>query len=390
MKTRVNRDRSPLPWVGAHGVLVLVASALLLAPSSALAKAGKPNEEAPAPPTEPVGPAWEIDAGPSVAFNSVFVTSTDEAWAVGGKGIAEWNGSQWKLVPSATLGSGVTADLRGVSGSAPDDVWAVGEKTNPANDGTLIEHWNGTSWTAAAPATGEAAGSGLAAVSADSPSDAWAVGSFGGVNAGAQGALIEHWNGSSWSVVKGAKKTPKAEGIKSVGLSAVDALSSSDVWVLGSVDVHQEQGAKQQFVEHFNGSEWSIVKTVRPKAGGGRLAAISGSSAENVWAVGESAPTAIQHWNGEEWSAVPESELPAGTAALTGVAALSATDVWVVGHGVTEHFNGTSWSVVPVASSNTSDFIDVAGVSGGPLFALSTDMSVDAEAQAAILQQPAP
>jgi hypothetical protein len=45
---------------------------------------------------------------------------------------------------------------------------------------------------------------------------------------------------------------------------------------------------------------------------------------------------------------------------------------------------------VPVASYNTSDFIDVAGISGGPLFALSTDVSVDPEAEAAILQQPAP
>jgi hypothetical protein len=382
MAERVNRYKLNKLWM--RRALPIVASALLLTPASALAKTATMKEEPAAPPMELTSPPWQIDDGPNVPFNSIFAASAEEAWAVGGESIAEWNGSQWKLVPGATLGSSIAPDLRGVSGSGPDDVWAVGEKQDPANDGALIEHWNGTSWTAAAPATGEPAGSALVAVSADSPSDAWAVGSD------TKGAMIEHWNGSSWSVVKGAKKTPKAEGIKSVGLIAVDALSPTDVWAIGSTDVHQEQGAKKQFVEHFNGSEWSIVKAVKPNAGGGRLAAISGSSPENVWAVGESAATAIQHWNGEEWSAVPERELPAGTTALTGIAALSATDVWAVGRGITEHFNGTSWSVVPFASSNTSDFIDVAGTPGGPLFALSTDVSVDPEAEAAILQQPAP
>lgn len=388
MNESVNQNKMNKLWL--RGVLAIGTSALLLTPASALAKRATTKEEPAAPSMELAAPPWQIDPGPNVPFAATFVASAHEAWAVGGENIAEWSGSQWRLVPGATLGSGVAPDLRGISGSGPDDVWAVGENEDPTNTGALIEHWNGTSWTAAAPATGEPADSALVAVSADSPSDAWAVGGFGNVTAGAEGALIEHWNGSSWSVVKGAKKTPKAEGINTVGLVAVDALSPTDVWALGSTDVHAEQGAKGQFLEHFNGTEWSIVKTVKPKAGGGRLAAISGSSPENVWAVGESAATAIQHWNGEEWSAVPESELPAGTTALTGVAALSATDVWVVGHGITEHFNGTSWSVVPVASSNTSDFIDITGISGGPLFALSTDVSVDPEAEAAILQQPAP
>jgi hypothetical protein len=69
-------------------------------------------------------------------------------------------------------------------------------------------------------------------------------------------------------------------------------------------------------------------------------------SANDVWAVGFSPhpsgtpqylrQTLIEHWNGSSWSVVP-SPNPAGKTyvVLNGAAAISASDVWAVGHSGT-------------------------------------------------------
>jgi photosystem II stability/assembly factor-like uncharacterized protein len=66
-----------------------------------------------------------------------------------------------------------------VSGSAPDDVWAVGL------EGTLLRYRGGT-WTKVSAGTTEVIWS-VWSVAVD---DAWAVGNNG---------LILRWNGSSWN-----------------------------------------------------------------------------------------------------------------------------------------------------------------------------------------------
>jgi hypothetical protein len=61
---------------------------------------------------------------------------------------------------------------------------------------------------------------------------------------------------------------------------------------------------------------------------------------------------------------------------LTGVSALSASDVWAVGSGtgsgegfqLTEHFNGSKWTVVPSEAGDGAR--SVSGLAGGPLFAV--------------------
>ena len=154
---------------------------------------------------------WQVDSSPNPTgstfsqLNSSFAASHTQAWAVGqtrvaasGNGfetlIEEWNGSTWSVVPGAP--ASVSASfLNGVSGTGPSDIWAVGQ-----NAGTsFIEHWNGKSWSHVASPAGEPPDGQLNAVSADSPTDAWAAGSA--MNANDQVVpLIEHWNGTQWSV----------------------------------------------------------------------------------------------------------------------------------------------------------------------------------------------
>ena len=71
------------------------------------------------------------------------------------------------------------------------DVWAVGESSAR---GALILHFDGTSWSVV-PNDPPIADSALLAVVPVGPQDVWAVGYAG------DGTLTERWDGSTWSVV---------------------------------------------------------------------------------------------------------------------------------------------------------------------------------------------
>src|SRR5580692_4731615 len=253
---------------------------------------------------------WQVDSSPNPAgstfsqLNSTFAASHTQAWAVGqtrvaasGDGfealIEEWNGSTWSVVPGAPA-SVSASSLNGVSGSGPSDIWAVGQ-----NAGTsFIEHWNGQSWSQVASPASEPPDGQLNAVSADSPTDAWAGGSAMNVNSLVT-PLIEHWNGTQWSVSPGA--------INNGRILSIAATSPADAWAL----------------------------TV----------------------AGKGSPAVIEHWNGSTWSIV---SLPV-TATLHGLSAVSANDVWAVGNdGVILNWNGTQWSQVanPAGQGTSLDAVD--------------------------------
>ena len=336
---------------------------------------------------------WQVDSSPNPAgstfsqLNATFAASHTQAWAVGqtrvaasGDGfetlIEEWNGSTWSVVPGAPA-SVSASSLNGVSGSGPSDIWAVGQNTSAS----FIEHWNGQSWSQVASPAGEPPDGQLNAVSADSPADAWAGGSanVGGVVA----PLIEHWNGTQWRVSPGAID---AAGTASGGrILSIAAISPADVWALAGVGK-----GNPAVIEHWNGTQWSIVSL--PVSG--TLHGLSAVSANDVWAVGNGG--LILNWNGTQWSQVAN---PAGQGAdLEGVDALGANDVWAINllGSVTEQWNGTQWTAVPPASALPAGFRtagglfwsgdSLSGLAGGPMFAVGSD----ADNETTILQQPQP
>jgi hypothetical protein len=121
---------------------------------------------------------------------------------------------------------------------------------------------------------------------------------------------------------------------------------------------------------------WKIVTSPNVGSGtyGNWLNAVTVVSANDVWAVGFSPhpsgtplyirQTLTEHWDGHNWSVVA-SPNPAGDTyvELNGVDAISANDIWAVGHSgdpgsiplqtLTEHWNGTSWSIIPSPSPGT-------------------------------------
>jgi hypothetical protein len=101
--------------------------------------------------------------------------------------------------------------------------------------------------------------------------------------------------------------------------------------------------------------------------------AVARGSAEDVWAVGQASQQPLtEHWNGTAWSIVPS---PSGTgpeAGLLGGAAVSTSDVWAVGdtgsNTLIEQWNGTSWRLVKAPAQ--AGFLDgSAAVSAGDVWA---------------------
>lgn len=267
------------------------------------------------------GHAWsEVASGPPGVLNGIWGTSADDAWAVGlevaGPSydgiILHWNGSAWS---TTSAGSAGTSLYRGWSAS-PDDVWSIGV------DGTggfilrrqagswlrvssgwwpnaawgssatdiwavgyqMVQHWDGTLWTAVPTATA----SDLIAVHGLTADDVWAVGS---------GGAALHWDGRTWSSVEtGTNAT----------LRGVWGRAADDVWAVGTCSLTpgtirdcDPQSGNEALIVHWDGRAWRRV------ASGTRswLNAVWGRSANDVWAVGVGGT--ILHWDGAAWTATP-------------------------------------------------------------------------------------
>src|SRR5258708_2001779 len=169
----------------------------------------------------------------------------------------------------------------------------------------------------------------LLGVTSISESSIWAVGNY---NAGpytmSLRTLAQHWNGSSWSIVSTPNPARKKGDYDS--LQAVAAVSTSNDWAAG-YSGNLSVAADKTLIEHWNGSAWSIVSSPNPTTSQD-LYGVAAVSTSDVWAVGfgggPSGFTAvIEHWDGSSWKLAPGADPNVGTTLLFGVTALSPTDV---------------------------------------------------------------
>ena len=137
------------------------------------------------------------------------------------------------MVPSPNVG---THDnfLIGVTTVLANDVWTVGAYNDSHNImNTLIEHWNGSHWSIVPSPNVGTHGSLIDTVAVISTNDIWTVGFY--VNSQ---NLVEHWNGSQWSVVQ----TPNI-GSHDDYFQGMAADSANDLWAVGADNdpVHHQQ-----------------------------------------------------------------------------------------------------------------------------------------------------
>ncbi|HEY1915921.1 MAG TPA: hypothetical protein VGH27_10145 [Streptosporangiaceae bacterium] len=308
---------------------------------------------------------------------SVSLSRTD-VWAVGASGATpfaeQYNGSTWTTVAMATPKGSTQTTFAAVTAISVTDLWAVGNYENASGIySTLAEHWNGTTWkVVATPNQTGWPNNYLYSVSGDSASDIWAVGTSLSSNNLDNSTLVEHYNGKTWTEV--TSPNPDATYDE---FSGVDAISPTDVLAVGSED--DSSGFPVMLSETWNGNTWTQQPTPTPSGDdASSFANLSAISPTNIWATGfyQSNSFALlslsAHWNGKKWTQV-SSPNPAGNEGdlLIGMDAQSAKNIWTVGlyltstgagETLTEHYNGTTWSIVDSPNVNGATDNQLTGV----------------------------
>ena len=238
-------------------------------------------------------------------------SSATNAWAVGSSGagypttlILHWNGTTWSRVSSPNPGGSNGDSLSAVTAASATSAWAAGDYTTSTGGRTmLLLRWNGTAWS---QVTGPSLNgwSDLFGASATSSTSAWAAGENcvpGCYRGGVSYTLIEHWNGTSWSHVS----SPNPGGSNGDWLNAVTARSATDAWAVGA---YGTSAGAATLIEHWNGTAWSQSASPSPSSTLNILTSVTATSGTSAWAVGtdrsssNTEETLILRWNGRTWS----------------------------------------------------------------------------------------
>jgi hypothetical protein len=254
-------------------------------------------------------------------------------------------GSGWPIQRAPTPLGSTSSVLSGVSCTSRTFCTTVGySQTNGADTVALVERWNGASWSIQPTPAPE--GSSLSGVSCTSRTFCTAVGTDG------TGLVAERWNGSRWSI----QRIPTSPGITRM-LTGVSCTSRRACVAVGFLN------GTVPLAERWNGVRWWIQRT--PK--GGDLAGVSCASAIAGIAVGEttdyvaSSSTFAERWNGRTWAIQPIPTPNGGSDvyddSLSAVSCTSATVCVAVGSFVaqcdscssvafSERWNRFSWSIM--------------------------------------------
>jgi hypothetical protein len=230
------------------------------------------------------GSSWSVVSSPTATventhLNAVAAISSNDVWAVGGSSgnvlVEHWDGTKWRVVSSPVFGSG---EATAISADSANDIWVV--------NGNTFLHFNGTKWSSEASAIGTASGS--TSVTALSPTDVWATGTVPDGRTGGRHpttilkAAIEHWDGTSWSIVTSPNPNPGGSST----LQGIAAISANDIWAVGTFGGTSVVPTEKTLTEHWDGTSWSIISSPSPAANQNELFAVTALSDGTVAAVG--------------------------------------------------------------------------------------------------------
>jgi len=281
--------------------------------------------------------AGVVDISPTLAWAGGTVNVGE---ANPGQIIEQWNGTQWSIFPGPKFGSGDQPSVFAMTSTSANDIWAIGSLLQDQELlFFLFEHWDGAAWTATLSLSGDAF---LMGASADATNDAWAVG-FNGPENDSSATLAMHFNGQNWRQVT----TPNV-GAGANQLNGVLALAPNNVWAVGfSTPVPPPQeAATLTLIEHFDGTAWSVVPS--PNVGpnntfqSNRLFGLTANSPTDIWAFGSffasngsgNQRTLLLHWNGKTWTIAPSPDPTRGgflSDLLFAGVIPSPGDVWIFG-----------------------------------------------------------
>ncbi len=268
----------------------------------------------------------------------------------GEKTMAEsWGGSAWSAVPTPDAGDTtnvlISNVLNAVSCISAQACTAVGEYVAPGAWQTLIEAWDGSTWSIVpSPNVSPSLGNYLDGVSCLSATFCTAVGSF--ITKQGDKTLVESWDGSTWSIV------PSPDTGYIDGLLSVSCTSASACTAVG--DSRPRFGFDRTLAETWDGKAWSVVPSPDASTSTNVLDGVSCPTAAQCVAVGtffngSEFQLLSMSWDGTSWSLLPNPGLHADG---TGVTCSSATNCTEVGaSGLVNTWDGKTWALVPTPAA---------------------------------------
>jgi cysteine-rich repeat protein len=237
-------------------------------------------------------------------------TTGKDAWAAGEVGtVLRYDGSAW-----TDISPNVTADVRLLWASSPNDVYIGGE--------ALLRHYNGTSWTNVNPGFGFVNG-----IWGSAANDVYVVGTVTNT-----GLHVEHFDGATWTPISVCPAMTYATFLTGV--------SSTRIFITGPDGVCR-----------FNGSNGTMIRT----SATGEVAAVTGTEVYAKTSVG------VGTWSGSgtTWTDDP---IPGSTGTIDAIAAgslLFAGDFGVVlgrkNNVWTHYVTPTEQQLIDIASTSESN-----------------------------------
>ena len=268
---------------------------------------------------DPIGRALAVSVGVAGLFTSAVS-------AVGGATACR---PAWSEMPTPQGAN----SFYGVAAITQSDVWAVGSHYDGVDDRAMAEHFDGIQWVIMNVPTPGASGAYLRGVGGVSGTDVWAAG-YWITTSGLSNTLIEHYDGTSWTIVPSPNPPSSASY-----LGTVAAVATNDVWVAGHY--LDNSGIYRTLVEHWDGTSWVIVSSPNAGSGDNALNGIAASASGDMFAAGYHYPNGtsdyqglIEHYDGEQWRRVSSAQ-GASYTYLSGIAAQSGGEAWAVGNTLT-------------------------------------------------------
>lgn len=234
------------------------------------------------------GSAWKVVPinVPEVAGQTILIevapVASNDIWAAGlfvGRDASfrlHWNGRAWSLDSSGVQDG--TA-LRSMRVSPQGTIWAVGETVSGAVHAPLVEHWTPANGWATVPSSPSAGAStelhGVLPVSDD---DVWTT----GFNQPLPGRAARASGPPETPLalnIAGSAIHPVTMAVVPTGARPrhAAALGPNDIFAVG------DQNSTQALIEHWDGSKWTVMDNPASM----RLFGVSSSpSSSEVWAVG--------------------------------------------------------------------------------------------------------
>jgi len=306
------------------------------------------------------GAAWSFMVSHTTEnLKGIWGSATNDIFAVGENGvILHFDGTAW-----SSMGSNTTGSIGDVWGSSSNNIFAVGSADTGGERGEtgFILHYDGHEWSPTPLPPPSFHDSTFSAVWGTSAGHVFAVGGNDYPN-------VYHYDGSSWS----AMTVPRIRG----GLTGVGGTSSSDVFAVGN-----------GLIFHYDGSSWSDMSPGNlweDEWGYEHFSAVWADSGSNVFAAGYHSPgegegdffAAVYHYDGQSWSIMPESILTKGSSRGGGYHAIwgnTGSDVFAGGYpGTMLHYDGTHWNHIGNNVADNREFSGVWGDGENDVFAVGS------------------